>query len=190
MRRAQGGLNAAILVAVIAGLIILYILFLPETEREALLENKTIDKDRDDDGDEEDEGMLLREFPGRLDTIEKIEDEKIPNVFLFETTDAKELERINPFIVRNGWFDKKNKVVEFTLDNLDNTENVILSFRTGKHDGVLTVKLNNEIVYENDIASEIHKSIPNQQIDMVFGNHVHASKKEVKELFLRSIRPQ
>jgi|TARA_B100001964_G_scaffold140984_1_gene155368 hypothetical protein len=154
VRRAQGGLNAAILVAVIAGLIILYILFLPETEREALLENKTIDKDRDDDGDEEDEGMLLREFPGRLDTIEKIEDEKIPNVFLFETTDAKELERINPFIVRNGWFDKKNKVVEFTLDNLDNTENVILSFRTGKHDGVLTVKLNNEIVYENDIASE------------------------------------
>ena len=44
--------------------------------------------------------------------------------------------------------------------------------------------------YKNDVASEIHKSIPNQQIDMVFGNHVHASKKEVKALFLRSIRPQ
>ena len=44
MKKAQGGLNAAVLVAVIAGLIILYILFLPESEREQLLENKTVKK--------------------------------------------------------------------------------------------------------------------------------------------------
>ena len=150
MRKAQA-LNAAILVAVIGGLIILYILFLPEAEREALLEDETVKKSSDDD---EDEDILLREFPGRLDIVKEIENKQIPNVFLFETTNAKELERINPFIVRSGWFDKKGKTSRFNIDNLDNTDNVILSFRAEKHKGILTIKLNNEIVFENDIGTE------------------------------------
>ena len=41
LKRAQGGMNAAILVAIIAGLIILYIVFLPTSEREKLVEEKT-----------------------------------------------------------------------------------------------------------------------------------------------------
>jgi len=152
LRKAQGGLNAAILVAVVAGLIILYILFLPEAEREALLENKTVKKSSDDDEDEE--GVLLREFPGRLFEVDEIEDKEIPNVFLFETTNAKVLERINPFIVRNGWFDKKSKQVSFNIDDLENIDNVILSFKAVKHKGVLSIKLNNNIISENEIVTE------------------------------------
>ena len=153
MKKAQGGINAAILVAVIAGLIILYILFLPEAEREALLENKTVKKTTGDDEDEE-EDILLREFPGRIDIVEGIIDKSIPNIYLFERTDAKELERINPFIVRNGWFDKKDMTVSFGIDDLENSDNVMLSFKAKKHEGILTIKLNNEIVYENDITGE------------------------------------
>ena len=153
MRKAQGGLNAAILVTIIGGLIIIYILFLPEDEREALLENKTIDRG-DDDDDELGEGILLREFIGRIDTVEEIEDKDIPNIFLFETTNAKELQRINPFIVRNGVFDEKIKTIDFGIDDLENVDNVILSFRAKKRDGTLTIKLNNNIIFENDIDSE------------------------------------
>jgi len=76
------------------------------------------------------------------------------NIFLFETTNAKELEKINSFIIRNGWFDDKNKIIKFNIDDLKNTENIILSFKTPKHEGILTIKLNNEIIYENDITSE------------------------------------
>ncbi len=154
MRRAQGGVNAAVLVAVIAGLIILYILFLPEAEREALLENKSVKKTTGGNGADESEDVLLREFPGRLDTVEGVLDKTIPNIYLFEKTDAKELERINPFIVRNGWFDEKEMVVGFSIDDLENTANVILSFKAKSHEGILTIKLNNEIIYESDIASE------------------------------------
>ena len=154
MRKAQGGVNAAVLVAVIAGLIILYILFLPEAEREALLENKSVDKISRGSSDDSEEDALLREFPGRLDTIEGAIDKSIPNIFLFEKTDAKELERINPFIVRDGWFDKKERSVSFSIDDLENTDNVILAFNAKKHDGILTIKLNNEIIYENDIETE------------------------------------
>jgi len=153
LRKAQGGINAAILVAVITGLIILYILFLPESEREALLENKDVKK-TSKGGSDEDEDILLREFPGRLDNVEGVLDKKIPNIFLFEKTEAKELEKINPIIVRNGWFDEKTRVISFNIDDLENTDNVLLSFRAKKYEGILTIKLNNEILYENDVASE------------------------------------
>ena len=39
-----GGTKAAALVAIIAGLVLLYILFLPPSEREKLLDNKTAEK--------------------------------------------------------------------------------------------------------------------------------------------------
>ena len=155
MRKAQGGVNTAVLVAVISGLIILYILFLPETERGALLEGKEIKKTTgSSSADEENGDVLLREFPGRIDTVEGVLDKTIPNIFLFEKTSAKELEGINPFIVRNGWFDKKERTVSFGIDDLENTDNVILSFAAKKHEGILTIKLNNEIIYENDVETE------------------------------------
>ena len=154
MKKAQSGLNAAILVAIIAGLIILYILFLPDEEREALLENKTVDRSSGDDKEKIDGDVLLREFPETLDEVDAIDTKDIPNIFLFETTNAKELERINPFIIRSGWFDKKAQTVDFELADLENTDNVILSFKAKENEGTLTVKLNSQVVFENDIDSE------------------------------------
>ena len=153
MRKAQGGVNAAVLVAVIGGLIILYILFLPESEREALLEGEDIEK-TSKSSSKDNEDILLREFPGRLDNVEGILDKTIPNIFLFEKTDAKELEKLNPFIVRNGWCDETKRVVSFGIEDMENTATVILSFNAKKHEGILTIKLNNEIIYENEIISE------------------------------------
>jgi len=75
LRKAQGGTNAAILVAVIAGLIILYILFLPEAERRAILEDGPGDSSSNGDDDLD---ILLREFPGRIDIVKEIEDKIIP----------------------------------------------------------------------------------------------------------------
>ena len=154
MRNAQGGVNAAVLVAIIAGLIILYIIFLPEGERKSLLEDKNISKPWSSKS-VADEDILLKEFPGRLDDVKGVIDKTIPNIFLFETTNAKEIEKINPLVVRNGWFDKKDRTVSFGIDDAENTDNVILSFKAGKHDGILTIKLNNEIIYDNDIESEM-----------------------------------
>ena len=151
MKKAQGGVNAAVLVAIIAGLIIIYILFLPSVEREKLLEGEV----KKSKAVREEESILLKEFPGRLDIIKEIEDKTISNIFLFETTNAKELERINPFIARSGWFDKETKVTSFRIDDLENVDNVLLSFTAKKHRGILTIMLNNEIIYENDISTQI-----------------------------------
>lgn len=151
-RSGQGGMNAAILVAIIAGLIILYIIFLPASEREKVISEEA---EKATSG-EEISNVLLKTNPGLLTTAKDLESEKgIPNIFLVETTNAKELERINPFIVRSGWFDKKTKKIDFELDDHENTDNVMLSFTTKKRSGILTIKLNNEIVFENELASDI-----------------------------------
>ena len=143
-------MGAAVLVAIIAGLLILYILFLPSVERKELLQSD----DERDTGDDED-NILLKESVGVLSVGEDLESLKdIPNVFLFETTNAKELARENPFVVREGWFDTQAKEMHFSLSDLTNTENALLSFTSKTRKGVLTIMLNSEIIFESEVASE------------------------------------
>ena len=156
MRKGQSGINAAILIAIILGLIVLYVVYLPTSEREKLLLNKTT---TGGNGEEEDDNVLLLEYPKSLDRIGKIDEKEIPNVYLFKSTDAKEIEKINPFVVRNGVFDKKDKIASFSIDNLENVGNVMLSFTAKKHKGVLTIQLNGKIIYESEIASEIAEPV-------------------------------
>ena len=49
------------------------------------------------------------------------------------------------------WFDKRIKIVKFVIDDLDNVENVVLSFSAPKRKGILSIKLNGELIYEYDI---------------------------------------
>lgn len=157
LKKAQSGLNAAILVAIIAGLIILYIVFLPTSEREKIISDRGLSTTTTA---EQLSNVLLKVFPGTLTTSAGLEDEKgIPNIFLVETTNAKELEKINPFIVRSGWFDKKVKRIDFELQDPDNTDNVILTFTAKKRQGILTIKLNEVVIFENELASDIIEPI-------------------------------
>lgn len=150
MRKAQTGLSAAVLVAIISAFIIVYIIFLPESEKRDFLLNKS-SSDSGDDGNI----LLLREFPGTLTKASGVEDEKnLPNVFLIETTNAKELAKLNPFIIKSGVFGSKSKTDDFILDDPLNTDNAVLTFTPKKHTGVLSIKLNNYEVYENEITAE------------------------------------
>ncbi len=151
MRKGQSGMNAAVLVAIVLGLIILYVIYLPTADREKFFYNKTTEEREA----EEDENVLLLEFPKRLDKVEGVDEKNLPNVYLFKSTEAKEIERINPFSVRNGVFDKNDKTVGFSIDNLDTVDKVLLSFTAEKHEGVLTIKLNGETIYEKDIEDEV-----------------------------------
>jgi len=169
-RKAQvGTYNAAILVAVVAGLIMLYIIFLPSVEREALLE------DEDDSSVDEQDRILLLESIGQLSVGDDLEDRKdIPNVFLFETTNAKELARENPFVIQRGWFNNKEKQMSFSLNDLDNTENVFLTFTVRSHQGTLIIKLNGNTIFESEVTSsniepiQLDKSLLQQQNTLVF----------------------
>ena len=163
-KKAQGtsATGAMGFVALIVGLIILYIILLPPDERAKLLgENETIE---DENGEnvsvEAEENILLLEYPGRIDyQKEKEYEHDIAAFSLYKTTNAEELEAINPFIIRHGLFDEVKKEIPFKIPDLKNTKNVLLSFKVKKHKGILTVKLNDVNIFESEITTSNPKPI-------------------------------
>jgi len=154
-KRGQSGSGAAVLVAIIAGLIILYILFLEPAQREELLDEST----SDDSGFKDDENdimlVLLDEEPGRLDDLRgDVFTIDIPSFNLYKATNAQEIETFNDFSVRNGWFDKKVVEKSFIIDDIENTDDIILNFIAKQHSGVLLIELNENVVYENKITTQ------------------------------------
>jgi len=146
----QGG-SAAALVGIILLIVIFYIMFLPPSERTALLEGEETEDEEDED--EEVNETLLSEAVGTLSYLGRDKIEKtIPNIYLAEITSAKEIERFNPFYIRNSWFDKKTKTLDFKMENIENTDNVLLSFKARTHKGILTIKLNDRVIYEYSVS--------------------------------------
>jgi len=144
-KKAQGT-NAAILVAIIAILIIMYILFLPQDERDKLLDEA--DEFDGESSEDKDKVILLDEDIGRLSETDEIDDRELPDVYLFEETGSEELTTLNPVYVKNNVFGEKTKVDYFTLDNLENTDDIIMTFSAPIRKGVLTIKLNDNVIYD------------------------------------------
>jgi len=155
-KKGQQGAGSAALVAIIAGLIVLYILFLPPSEREDLLgENGNNDGHSSTDNKIGNITVLLDEDPGRLDYLQGNEFEiDIPSFDLFKTTNANEIEVFNDFSVRNGVFDQKDAEKVFNIDDLENTDNIILSFLAKRYSGTLTIDLNGNNIYEGIIETQ------------------------------------
>ena len=146
MDKAQEGINAAILVAIISGLIIIYIIFLPVEDKKALLDGTD---NGTPPGTKKGITVLISQSVNEvLEPSTKIEDLLIPNIFLTETTNANILDKITPFSIRNSWFDKKSRTVTFRIDNPEKTSNAILSFLIEKNKGTLIIRLNNVVIYE------------------------------------------
>ncbi len=147
--------QAHTLVLIILLLIIFYIVLLPPAERRELLE----------DTDEESStttrvskkgnvSTLLEEFPGTL--VFQEENKRtidIPNINLIASTQSKVLTRFSPLSIRNGVFDKRDKSLKFTINELKNTDNIFLSFVARRFKGDLIVKLNGEVIYLYEIAT-------------------------------------
>jgi hypothetical protein len=149
-KRGQGS-AAASLVGIIALLIVFYILFLPaEDRRDLLLEEDNLTRlgiDRDNDLDEH---TLLLATIGTLDEQPRSEYEHtIPNVHLVETKNAEVIEEFNPFLIRNNWFTTDNKQLTFTIADPEVTSNAKLVLDAPTQEGVLTVQLNNRVIYES-----------------------------------------
>ncbi|MFT4303231.1 MAG: hypothetical protein ACMXYG_01585 [Candidatus Woesearchaeota archaeon] len=159
-KKSQVRVAAPNLIIAIAVLVLLYILFLPPEDRAALL------------GDEPTTvtvpGMptqpnivryaqrhsVLTETPGNID-FAALNQLEIPlNSFtLFMTTNAEVIEEFNPIYIKNGLGDKTTKNLTFRLNNLQNTENVQLSFSAPKREGVLHIKLNGNTIYQYDVQT-------------------------------------
>lgn len=148
MRKAQA-MSAAVLVAIIAAVIILYILFLPAEERNELL-NITEDKEGDEKTDRD---ILLLEYPREMIHYgQKLIEHEIDPINLYIKEEDVILKEAESLYVKNGWFDKRIKEIDFQVE-LEKIDRIILSFNIKKHKGTLIVKLNGNEIYGNEIAA-------------------------------------
>lgn len=155
--RGQPAAGAGILLIVIAVLIVLFVVLLPPQERAELLgENVSGDGDT---GDEDTNGLedaetveeLLVESPGRIDFLGDNEVEHpLPVVNIFTRTESEIIAEKNVIYTSRAVFSEEQSPFTFTIPDLENTNNVLLSFRTVRIQGRLLVSLNGETVYNGD----------------------------------------
>ncbi|MDP7323966.1 MAG: hypothetical protein QF632_04370, partial [Candidatus Woesearchaeota archaeon] len=144
--------GAAGLIGLILFFILMYILFLPPGERADLLS----DSDSGSGGGHGSRSnrTLFSENVGRVDYLRARNFEKtIPNVYLEERRDAAVLKKFNPIYIKNGVFDKKERELIFTLDQLENIENVQLVFAAKIRKGILTLQFNGETIFESGVGT-------------------------------------
>lgn len=152
----EGGGAAAILVALIAFSILMYLLFIPPSLREDILEGNG-------DGiiDEEDEvsvegSVLLLENPGLLSEEGSTSlSHSMPGIDLYLKNEGKVLENIGGVAVARSLFSEKIKTVPFFIENVDNVNNALLSFNTITAEGNLIIRLNGEEIYNNYVDGSI-----------------------------------
>lgn len=151
-RGQKTGGHAAALVGIITLVLMAYILFLPPEDRQALLE------ETEEGGVEESSDInktVLEVEQVRLSYVGQNEYEhSIPNINLRQTTSAQELADETPFYVRNGWFDRQSKAIDFEVADPENTMNLIVSIEAPKRKGRLMVYFNDELIYDFEASKQ------------------------------------
>lgn len=147
------GAMASSVIIIFAVLLMVYILLLPEDSRNDLLDLDDGNGNGNYNSSTTSKRLLLDESPGTIDNQGRTQyDYTIPSLRIITKTDAKVIKEENPFITKNGWFTKKEKIIEFEVEDKKNTDNLIVSFNTVKREGLLTAKLNDNLIYEKQIT--------------------------------------
>ena len=164
LKRAQAtGSAASILVLIILLLIIFYILFLPQSDRDALLGDGGFKTGSGSSGSGSGSSSssnrlspdtLLDERNIELYPGMQFHDKDLPDVTLKEIVNAKELVNLGQIQVRNSWFDTSSKNLSFRVGDYDLVENVILTFKVNSYSGKLTIVVNGYTVFDDAITSK------------------------------------
>lgn len=156
---------AAALIAIIAGTLILYIIFLQPEDRAEILGPEFADSKTS--GSSSSKNItLLSESIGRLDPLsENRIAHTIPSVRLFTKTSGTLLKEKNSVQVRHSAFSEISESLTFSADPR-NTENVLLSFAAQNAKGRLIISLNSEVIFDEKIESYVPAiSVPSNLLE-------------------------
>jgi hypothetical protein len=143
---------AATLIAIIAGLIVLYLLFLPPAEREQIL-GGTGSEGASGQGHEGAETILF-ELPGPKSFIpekEKTFEKYLPNVNLLIFEEGTVLKNANSLFASKSLFSESIGKIDFEITDPQNTKNIILNFIVKEGKGRLLIKLNGNEIFNQEI---------------------------------------
>lgn len=154
MRRPTGLRGQAdSLLGILVLLFVFFILFLPPDIRQEIL-------DEEYDNDSVSGPRFLDVTPGLLtpEGLDRLH--AIPSFFLLESRTSTLLAEGAGFTVSKGWFVNEPHEFPFALERPDLTENAQLSFQAGRREGVLTIFLNGQQVYQGAVGQASPPPIP------------------------------
>lgn len=149
-QKTESATAAAVLIAVIAGLIVLYLLFIPPAEREKILDEKEVPEVIA----EENVTLFELEAPKLfLPPTKKEFEQSFPNINIFVWEEGTELKRLDTLYVKRSLVSEKKATINFELINLADTKNVLLNFMVKESKGRLIISLNDNEIYNNEITT-------------------------------------
>lgn len=180
--------GAAVLLAIIAGFIIMFVVLMPPADRAELLgdgdkDNTTTSSGSSSSDDIEDKVVdetLLSANPGRIDYLAQREIEHpLPVINIFTKKEAEVLAEKSRVYTKKSVFSEESGSLSFSISDLAHTENIILSLNVLEGNGRLSVSLNGEEVYNSPLAAG--SSVP----ITLLGSHV----KEQNEITFKVSSP-
>ncbi|HLD39651.1 MAG TPA: hypothetical protein VJB13_00765 [Candidatus Nanoarchaeia archaeon] len=150
-KRGQSAAGAAVLIAIIAALIVGFVILIPPQDRAKLLEDHTntstglpaiVEK------------KLLSVSPGRIDYLaEKEVEHPIPVVNVYARTEAKVLAEKNLAYAKKGVFSEQTDVLTVVVPDLKHTKNLLLSLEVKEVTGKLIILVNGDQVFNDQIKA-------------------------------------
>src|SRR3989344_1282806 len=152
--------NVATLISLIALFLLVYILLLPEADRDKLLgtDQGKDGKDVSGVGD-----VLLSEFVGKVEPADKAKRilHEISNVNLFTKEESGLITLSENIKISKGFFSNKDQSVFFRIDNPDDVLKAELYLVVDSGDGDLVVDVNGNEFYRNEInQGQVRIEIP------------------------------
>lgn len=159
--RAQTTTGAAVLIIIIGLILVVYVMSLPPADREALLEQGVVPGNQGT-GSTSELGRLTQrgietsfQFPGP-GSVGVHENERIyslPSVQLRTRTSSQVLLQEPIVHLVESFREQKTHVTSFLVD-VDNTNDVLFTFLAKKHVGVLTITLNNRVIFQDRLQGQ------------------------------------
>ena len=153
IKRAQAAAGAAVLLAIIAGILIMFILFLPPTEREELLggTNRTATVSATTPLAAGDVNLLIAQL-GRIDYLGQRElEHPLPVINIYTTTESQLIAEKNLASAKRAVFSEEFSTFTFPIADLEHTDNILLSFTVQRAQGKLKLSINGEELFYGDV---------------------------------------
>lgn len=157
-KKAEKPSTGAPFLIVLTLMMVFYIIFLPPDQRAALLNEGTVNTGGNPTGSTGSSGVnpteveFVFEGPGAVTERTRNEyDHDISPFYLKGEFEARVLGDSNDFLVRSTLFQTKSHTFEFTIENVNEMKNPVMSFNARKANGILTVILNGREIFSGEL---------------------------------------
>ncbi|HDP73944.1 MAG TPA: hypothetical protein ENN46_03265, partial [Candidatus Woesearchaeota archaeon] len=149
------------LIVIIMGLFLLYLVFLPPEARDKLLFNETQENDEANNDKPDPSRLLLSRTPGEVASLQETTiDHPVPAIFLTSQREAKQLLFFPALSIERTFSSSSFFPLAFLVPESDRIESPYLSFTADRCRGIVTIKLNNQVVFSDRISSGTPDPIP------------------------------